>query len=169
MCNPTLRLATEADLQAINDIHSHYVLNSTSTYLLEPLSLDQRQAWFTGRSKNHPVTVVEKNGVVVAWGALGPFRMLAGYNTTAENSIYVHLDHIRQGLGRLVLEDQIQRAQQLDLHCIVAVVDSTQNASLQLHRNYGFIEAGRMKQIARKFDLWRDVVFMQLTLDDSNV
>lgn len=166
MSSPIIRLATDADLPAINEIHSHYVTYSTSTYQLEPLTLDDRRAWFSNRPAIHPVTVAEQRGKVVAWGSLGPFRMLAGYKTTVEDSIYVHPDHVRQGIGLLLLEDQVQRSKQLGLHSIIAVIDSTQSGSLHLHQKCGFAEVGRMEQLARKFDEWRDVVFLQVIVGE---
>ena len=42
----TIRLATSADLPAINDIYNHYVHHSTCTYQLEPETLEARMAWF---------------------------------------------------------------------------------------------------------------------------
>lgn len=165
MSNSDVRLATEADLEAINYIHGYFVVNTTSTYALEPMTLEERTKWFTTRPDIHPVTVVERDGAVVAWGALGTFRYLGGYRTTVENSVYVHPDHHRQGLGSLILRDQIERARQLGLRSIVAVVDSMQSASLAAHQKHGFQEVGRMAQVARKFDEYRDAVFLQIVLD----
>lgn len=161
MSTPQLRLATEADLAAINDIHNHYVLHTSSTYALEPMSLEMRRNWFTSRAEIHPVTVIEDDGQIVAWGALGFFRLLAGYRTTVENSVYVHLDHMRRGLGSMILRDQQQRATDLGLHSIIAVIDSKQQASIAAHGKLGYREVGRMQEIARKFDRFHDVVFMQ--------
>ena len=164
MTNPQVRLAVEADLPAINEIHRHYVATSTSTYAFESLSTEDRLEWFRSRPKIHPVTVIERNGNVVAWGALGTFRALDGYRTTVENSVYVHPDSVRQGLGSLLIADQIERAHKLGLRSIVAVVDSEQTASLAVHLKHGFVEVGRLRQIARKFDRWQDVVFLQIVL-----
>lgn len=165
MSTPELRLATEADLPAINAIHAHYVRNTCSTYALEPLTLEARHAWFTGRPEIHPVTVVEDDGQILAWGSLGTFRTLAGYSTTVENSIYVHPNHVRRGLGSVILRDQMERVRTLDLHSIIAVIDSEQVASIRLHLKFGFHEAGRFTQLARKFDTWHDTVFMQWVIN----
>lgn len=166
MTAPTLRLATEADLQAINAIHRHYVETTTSTYALEPLSDEQRSHWFASRANNHPVTVVELGAEVVAWGALGTFRVLGGYRNTVENSLYVHPDHLRKGLGTLMLLDQMARCRDLGLHAIIAVIDSQQTASIQLHLKHGFKEVGRLPQVGRKFDKWLDAVFLELILGE---
>jgi len=41
---PAIRLATESDLPAINEIYNYYVLRSTCTYQLEPETLQTRTA-----------------------------------------------------------------------------------------------------------------------------
>lgn len=167
MSSPVLRLATEADLPAISEIHDPYVLNTTCTYAIEPLSAESRYTWFATRPEIHPVTVVEEEGSIVAWGALGFFRLLGGYRSTVENSIYVHPDHLRRGLGSLILADQMQRARQLALHSIIAVIDSEQAGSIRLHHKHGFAEVGRCREVARKFDCYRDAVFMQWLVADA--
>ena len=167
MSTPELRLATEADLPAINAIHAHYVRHTCSTYALEPLAVEARLAWLTNRPAIHPVTVVEADGQILAWGSLGTFRALSGYNTTVENSIYVHPDHVRRGLGSIILRDQMERVRELGLHSIIAVIDSEQVASIRLHLKFGFHEAGRFTEIARKFDAWHDTVFMQWVAESA--
>ena len=167
MSNPVIRLATEADLPAISKIHDHYVSKTTCTYALEPLSAEARHAWLTARPDIHPVTVAEQAGAIIAWGALGFFRLLAGYRSTVENSIYVHPDFLRQRLGSLILEDQMRRAGQLGLHSIIAVIDSQQAGSIRLHATHGFAEAGRFREVARKFEAYHDAVFMQWLVADS--
>ncbi len=36
-----------------------------------------------------------------------------------------------------------------------------------MHAALGFVETARMPQVAAKFGRWLDLVFMQLTLDES--
>jgi phosphinothricin acetyltransferase len=56
----SIRTATVADLDGINAIYNHYVPISTTTYDVEPMSLDERRQWFEGRDAIHPVTVAER-------------------------------------------------------------------------------------------------------------
>src|SRR5438876_4735756 len=108
---PTLRLATAADLSAINDIYNFYVHRSTCTYQLEPESLEGRQAWFKAHPpEKYPVTVAEVSGEVVGWGSLSRFRDRAAYDGSVEASVYIHQDHHRRGLGRALLLDLLERA-----------------------------------------------------------
>jgi L-amino acid N-acyltransferase YncA len=162
---PVIRLAVAADLPAINDIYNHYVPISTTTYDLQPLPLAERERWFAGREPIHPVTVACDADAIIGWGSLHAFRAKPGYRSTVENSVYVHPDHQRQGIGSIVLVDQIERARALGLHAIVAVISAEQTASIALHAKHGFQEVGRFPQIGRKFNRWLDVVFMELLLE----
>jgi L-amino acid N-acyltransferase YncA len=164
-----LRLATAADLPAINDLYNYYVANSTTTYDEQPMSAEDRRAWFANRQDVHPVTVVtldEAPHTIIGYGSLHPFRNKHGYRFTVENSVYVHPDHQGRGIGSAILADLIERAQTLGLRAIVAVIDATQTASLLLHEKHGFKEVGRFPQIGHKFGKWLDVVFLERLLEE---
>lgn len=158
---PTIRLATEADLAIVNAIHNHYIEHTTVTYLERPFTMEERVAWFRNREPRHPVTVAELDDVVVGWGALLPFRAYSAYRFTCENSVYVHPDHHRRGVGSALLADTIDRAAAFNFHSILAVIDGDQAPSVALHARHGFEHVGRFDQIGFKFDRWLDVIFMQ--------
>ena len=160
----SIRLAVETNLPAINDIYNHYVLISTTSYDLEPMSIETRRRWFASRDAIHPVTVACRGDAVVGWGSLHTFRAKPGYRFTVENSVYVHPEHQQRGVGSAILADQVQRARQLGLHAIIAGIDAQQTASLALHAKHGFREVARFPQVGRKFDRWLDAIFMELIL-----
>ena len=158
-----LRDATAADLPAINAIYNHYVLTSTCTYQILPSTLEERDAWFSGRAPRHPVIVAEDDGgEVVAWGSLSSFHKREAFERTVENSVYVSHTRQRLGLGRTVMEELIRRARARDVHTIVAAISSDQAGSLLLHERLGFVETGRLHEVGRKFGKVLDVVYMQL-------
>ena len=159
-----IRLATVADLEAINRIYNYYVLTSTCTYQEEVEPLETRLVWFDRHGPEHPVTVAENAGAVVGWGALSPFHARSAYRRTVENAVYVDAQQRGLGFGRLLLADLIARAQSLGHHTIVGLVDSEQSASLALHTSLGFTRVGHLKEVYYKFDRWLDVVYMQLLL-----
>lgn len=159
-----IRLASEADLPIINDIYNHYVLNSTCTYQMEPERMEDRVKWFAAHGPKHPVTVVEVEGKVLGWGSLSPFHRRAAYQNSVENSIYIHHEHRRKGLGAAILTDQIRRAREAGHHTILALIDSGQAGSVGLHERFGFARVAHLKQVGFKFGKWLDVVYMQLML-----
>jgi L-amino acid N-acyltransferase YncA len=162
---PTIRIATAADLPTINDIYNYYVSRSTCTYQLEPETLAARQAWFAAHSpEKYPVTVADLAGQVVAWGSLSKFRDRAAYDPTVEASIYVHHDHHRRGIGRVVLLDLIQRAREFGFHSLIGGASADQTASIRLQESLGFEHIGRFHEVGFKFGQRLDVVFLQLML-----
>jgi phosphinothricin acetyltransferase len=161
----TIRLATENDLETIRAIYNYYVLHSTCTYQIVLDTVEERLAWFRNRNmKVHPVTVAEAEGSVIAWASLSQWNKRSGYDLTAEASVYVHHEQHRRGLGRSLLLDLIDRAKAAGLHTIIGGASSDQTASLALQAAVGFVEAGTLREVGRKFDRWLDVTYMQLLL-----
>ena len=162
---PALRPASLEDLAPINAIYNHYVLTSTATYQTEPETALARQAWFTCRDlARQPVMVAESAGQIAAWGSLSPFGKREAFAGTVENSIYVHPDFQRRGLGRMLLRDQLKRAAAAGHHTLIAAISGEQTPSLALHYDHGFKESGRLREAGWKFGQWLDLVYLQKML-----
>ena len=159
-----IRLATRADLTAINAIYNHYVLHSSATYQEEPITEAEREVWFAGHGPLHPVTVAEENGEVVGWASLSPFHARSAYRRTVENSVYVSHDHQRHGIGSALLADSIERARSLGHHTIIAGIDSAQTGSIALHLKFGFEQTAHLKEVGFKLGRWLDVLYLQKML-----
>jgi phosphinothricin acetyltransferase len=159
-----VRTATTNDLRAINDIYNYYVLNSTCTYQLEPETPADREIWFAAHGPAHPITVAELAGRVVGWGSLSKYHPRAAYAKTVENSVYVHHEFQRRGIGSAILADLIERGRALGHRTIIASIDGEQTGSVELHARFGFAKVGHMRELGFKFGRWLDVVYMQLML-----
>jgi phosphinothricin acetyltransferase len=163
MSDVSIRLATEADVAAINAIYNHYVRTSVCTYQETEDTLEDRIAWLRAHTPDYfPATVAEMNGEVVGFGSLSPFRARSAYRFTVENAIYVRHDLHGRGIGRRLLADLIERSRLAGHKSIIAVIDAEQSGSIALHEAFGFVVCGELKQAGYKFDRWLDVVFMQL-------
>ncbi len=159
-----LRLATEGDLRAINDIYNHYVRHSTCTYQEQTETLASRRRWFARHGRQHPVTVADLGGEILGWGSLSAYHARSAYRFTVENSVYVHPQHHRRGIGSALLQDLIARAHTLEHRAIIAAIDADQPASLALHARFGFKHSGRLEQVGYKFGRWLAVVYLELLL-----
>ena len=158
----TVRLAGVGDLGAINDIYNHYVLCSTCTYQTEPETMDARRAWFEAHGEKHPITVATDGaGRVLGWGSLSAFHKRAAYGRTVENSVYVHPEAQRRGVGRALLADLIARAGAAGHHTVIAGIDAEQAASAGLHAAMGFERVALLREVGFKFGRWLHVIYMQ--------
>lgn len=164
MSSVELRAATEADLPQINDIFTHYVATSTCVWTTCASTYDERRAWFAAHDAATPVLVAEHEGRVVGWGALSPFATSCTFSRTVEDSVYVHADFLRRGVGTSLLAALIDQARRLGYVSVIASISADQPASIRLHRALGFAEAGRLKDVGSKFGASHDLIYMQLLL-----
>jgi L-amino acid N-acyltransferase len=160
----SIRLATREDVDAINNIYNHYVLTSTCTFHLEPVTREERLQWLENHGGKYGVTVAVLDGEVVGWASVSNHRPRPAYDGTAESSVYIHRDFHRQGIGRVLMVDLIERARHVGFHTLVAGAEATQTASIRLHEDLGFTQIARFKEVGFKFDTWCDTVFLQLML-----
>lgn len=168
MTSPVVRAATREDVPGILDIYNHAVLHTTATYDLQPVSLESRLAWFDGKvAAGWPIWVAQESREVIGWATYGPFREKAGYNLTAEHSVYVRDGQRGKGIGRLLMRPLIEDARKRGLHVLIGGVDADNAGSIAFHRSLGFEAGTPLRQVGRKFDRWLDVLFMQLFLDQN--
>ena len=163
----SLRAAQVSDAEAIAVIYNYEVETSTATFDLVPRSIEAQREWITARSGAFSALVADDSAAgVIGFAALSTYRDRAGYRTTVENSVYVHRDHQRRGVGRLLLGALLEVARDSGFHTVIARIESQSSGSLALHESLGFIVVGVERQIGRKFGRWLDSVIMQKMLAD---
>ena len=162
-----IREAQKKDLSIILDIMNDAILHSTSIYDYEIRSAQFVENWFNKKRLDKlPVLVAEIDGSAVAYGSYGIFRAWDAYKFSVEHSIYVQKNFQGQGIGKQLLIELINNAQKDGYHTMIAGIDAANQKSYDFHKKFGFVEAGRMKEVGYKFDRWLDLVFMQLMLKE---
>ena len=165
-----LRRAEAADARAIAEIYAHHVLNGTASFdtvprtvaeTLERIELCNEKGW--------PFFVADKAGEVVGYAYATQFRDRPAYACSCENSIYVAADRRGQGVGRMLLDKLIEEATVFGFRQMIAVAGGGEPASVGLHLKCGFVEAGRMKSVGRKFGKWLDTVYLQRALGSGDL
>jgi L-amino acid N-acyltransferase YncA len=165
MSDIELRLAERRDAAAIRDIYNVEVAESTVTFDMVPRTLDEQVAWIDEHSGGHPAIVaVAGDGTVVGFGSLSPYKDRPAYSTTVEDSVYVHRDHRRSGLGKLMLEELLRLGRDHGFHAVIARIVGDHDASIALHTGGGFEHVGVEREVGRKFNRWLDVVELQRLL-----
>jgi len=159
----TIRDVTENDAGAIASIYAHHVLNGTASYDLDPPAAEfHRDKICRIVDAGWPFLVAAEDGELAGYAYVTQFRDRAAYRFTAEDSIYVHPDRMRRGIGGMLLEALLQRS--TAFRTIIAVIGGAEPASIALHARFGFAEVGRLRAVGWKHERWLDSVYMQLTL-----
>jgi phosphinothricin acetyltransferase len=162
----TLRLATAADAADILAIYNREVTETTATFDLVPRTLAQQEAWLTERSGAFAaiVAIDIEAGRLIGFAALSPYKPRAAYNTTVEDSVYVHRDFGGRGVGRVLMGHLVDVARESGFHSIIARIERSSSASRALHAACGFELVGIEREVGRKFNRWLDVAVMQKML-----
>ena len=164
-----VRLAADADADAIRAIYNREVVGSTVTFDLVPRTREEQVAWLAAHDGAHPATVATtESGEVVGFGSLSPWRDRPAYSTSVEDSVYVRDDQRGLGIGRLLLADLVERATAHGFHAVFARIVGGHHASIVLHERLGFETAGTEREVGRKFGRWLDVVVMQRILSQGH-
>lgn len=161
-----MRLAELGDAEAIRDIYNHEVIHTAATFDLVPRSLPDQESWLQARSGAFSAIVAfdDDTGEVVGFGALSPYKERAAYRTSVEDSVYVRRDRGGEGIGSLIVRELIHMAQTSGFHAMFARINATGEASIALHRKWGFELVGVEKEVGRKFNRWHDIALMQRLL-----
>lgn len=162
-----VRSATELDVSAIAEIYAHYVIHSAATFELEPPScteIERRRAEIL--SHGFPYLVAESDGRVTGYAYACHYRARPAYRFTVEDSVYIHPDFQRLGLGRALLTRVIELCAAAGYREMIAIIgDSANLASIRLHESLGFRKVGVLESVGQKFGRWIDTVIMQRTLE----
>ena len=160
-----IRDVTPEDADAIAAIYAHHVLNGTASYDVVPPPAEYLRAKIEAVTcAGWPFIVAEQDGSVAGYAYVTQFRDRDAYRFTAEDSIYVHPERMRQGVGAALLDALIELSVTVGFRTIIAVIGGGEPGSVALHARRGFREAGRLHAVGRKHERWLDSVYMQLEM-----
>lgn len=157
-----IRDAGETDLPRIVEIYNCAIPGRLATADLEPVSVEDRMAWYWDHSPTaRPLWVIEVKGNIAGWLSFQSFFSgRAAYDATAEISIYLDPDFQRQGLGQKLLSQAISTGSSLGLKTLVALIFAHNQPSLGLFSKFGFQRWGYFPRVAQLDGIERDLVIV---------
>jgi L-amino acid N-acyltransferase YncA len=161
-----IRQAQESDLPDILSIYNDIILTTTAVYDYAPHTLDMRREWLRNKKRDgYPVYAAFSEGELVGFSSFGPFRAWPAYQFSVENSVYVAPGRRGEGIGGKLLAPLLSTARSMRLHVMIASIDASNEASLRLHRAFGFQEVAHFREVGFKFGRWLDLKFLELILE----
>lgn len=104
---------------------------------------------------------------VIGYAYVTQWRPKAAYRRTGECSIYLAADATGRGVGRALLGELLRRSGDAGIRQVIAVIaDDGAEASIALHRSFGFQEVGHLGAVGFKFGRWLGTTLMQKSLGD---
>lgn len=168
----TIRPSRDDDINAMLAIYRFHVARGVdpaavhAAEAVEPDDIKRRRR--NMRKHRLPHLVAEIDGTVVGYAYAVLFRKRPAYRYTVKHSIYVHPDHLRSGIGRVLLPALIDACAAAGYRQMIGYIDAANAPSIALHTACGFREVGRLPSIGYKFGHWTDVVMVQRSLGSGN-
>jgi L-amino acid N-acyltransferase YncA len=145
-----IRLARIDDLPAITTIYNQAVESRRSTADMEPVRVEDREAWFREHPPGtHPIFVAEVDGKTAGWCSLSAYRPgRAALRFTAEISYYVDEAHKRRGIATAFVRHSVAACADLQIKNLFAIVLEHNASSIRILEKAGFEKWGFLPRVA---------------------
>jgi len=155
--------ATEDDLAAIVEILNYTVTNSIASFATRPTSVAERRDWFEQFSSTgpHRLLVARRGNVVLGYACSQRYRDLEAFQRTVEVSIVLDVTRRGQGVGTLLYRALFDCLADEPVHVVLAGIAMPNDASVALHRKFGFTEVGTFREYAVKNGQYISSLWMQ--------
>lgn len=151
------------DLPALTDIYNGYVIGTAATFDTEPYAVDARRAWFDGYAATGPyrLLIADSGDEVVGYATSSRFRDRAAYASSVETTVYLRPGETGRGTGSLLYAALLDALVAEGLHRAYAAIALPNDASIALHRRFGFADVGTLHEVGYKLGRWCDVHWME--------
>lgn len=151
------------DLPRIVEILNHTALNSSASFATEPTTVAERRAWFERFSSTGPyrLMVARSDEIVVGHACTSSYRELEAFRETVEVSIALEPGYRNRGVGTLLYRALFESLAGEPVHTVLAGIALPNEASVALHRRFGFAEVGTFREYAVKNGEYISSLWMQ--------
>jgi len=152
------------DRGAVIDIFNHYIENSFAAYPERKVPYEFFDLFLRNTAGYPTVAAKDENRNVLGFGMLHPHSPMPTLAGTAEITYFIRPEFTGKGIGAAMLGYLLTGAREKGLHCILANISSLNEGSISFHRNHGFAECGRFREVGKKKGKLFDTVWMQKLL-----
>ena len=147
-----IRTAFQRDVQAVTDIFNYYVAHTNARFEETPFTLENRLNWFEQFSPitKHRLLVAEHQGNIVGFACSQPYRLSEAFADTVEVTIYLLPDAKGQGTGSALYHALMEALKLQGVHRALSGIALPNEASIALHKKFGFREVGVFDSYAKK-------------------
>lgn len=164
MNNLTFQEARESDVDAILDIYNFYVVTTTASFSLGPVSREEfcERAYIA--HEKYRTYLINYGNELAGFCFLTQFRKKKAYDWTAEIGLYLKPEFIAKGIGREAIAFLEKIAIGKQIRVLVASISCENTASIKLCQRMGYEQCAHYREAGEKFGRILDVVDFQKIL-----
>ncbi len=163
-----IRLARPEDADALLAIYIPYVTGSSITFEYEPPSTEEFARRIREISAHYPYLIAERDGLVLGYAYAGAYRSRAAYSWDVELSIYLRPEAQGCGAAGILYGALLELLRAQGVYNAYACITHPNERSEHFHRARGFRTVGVFSHAGYKFGAWRDVIWMEKALRESD-
>jgi len=164
-----IRIACDADVPAILDIYTPYILSSTITFEYDVPCKNTFYQRFYAVTDQFPWLVWEENGEILGYAyATRPFER-AAYSWCAEPSIYLKPTAQGRGIGKKLYTALEGILKLQGYQVLYALVTGENTASLRFHEKLGYRSLAEFPNCGWKFDRWLGVFWLEKRINSVEI
>lgn len=147
-----IRVGALPDIAGITDIFNFYIKHTNARFEEEELTLENRQQWFAQFSNNskHQLYVATENGALLGFSCSQQYRAMSAFEETVEVTVYLAEEATGKGLGSQLYSQLLSSISVHGVHRALSGVALPNDASIALHKSFGFREVGVFNEYAKK-------------------
>ena len=156
-----LRTISGTDLPYVKKVYDYYILNSTATFHLEPITIDELKTFLPIGNEKYPSFIIYYNDEACGYCYFNRFRPRAAYDRTAEVTVYLQHDFQGKGIGTTVIKILEEKAIKNGICVFIGGITAENSVSIKTFERLGYKKCAHYKQVGEKFGRILDVVFYQ--------
>ena len=161
-----IRMATLEDAKMLLAIYTPYVEKTAISFEYEVPSVEEFRDRIAHTLEKYPYLVAEKEGKILGYAYVSPFKTRAAYDWSVETTIYLDEASKGLGIGRKLYEalEKIVSAQ--NIINVNACIAYSNPESIKFHEKLGYKKVAHFTKCGYKLGAWQDMVWMEKILKE---
>ena len=163
-----IRDADINDAERLVEIYAPYITESAVSFEYDVPTVDEFKKRIKNIKEKYPYLVCEKDGNIVGYVYASAYSKREAYDWTVGTSIYVDKNFRRMGIGSLLYSHLEEELKKIGIENLLAGVAYCEREdpyltkdSYKFHLREGYVMAGHLKDVGKKFDRYYDLLWMQ--------
>ncbi|ELA7571800.1 GNAT family N-acetyltransferase [Vibrio sp. 7-5(1-a)] len=158
-----IRTGKLEDVASITDIFNFYIEHTNARFEEVPFTLENRQKWFSQFSSTtkYQLYVAIENGELLGFACSQQYRASSAFDDTVEVTVYLAQEAKGKGLGSKLYTQLFSSIRAYGVHRVLSGVALPNDASVALHKRFGFREVGAFNEYAKKHGQYISSVWLE--------
>ncbi len=159
-----IREVKESDCADIAKIYNGYIVCSTATFEIMPVTNEEMMRRIADISSQYPYFVTEEDGAVVGYCYAHRWKEREAYSKTLETTVYVSPEYVGKGVGKKLMARLIEECRKRGFKALIACITAENESSRAFHLKLGFKQVSLFENVGMKFGRELDVADYELLL-----